>query len=507
LDKTAEDKSLYSVIFEQAVEGMILTDPEGVILDANPAALGIFGYEGKEEVLGQAVEILVPAPIREAHQKHRKQFQSSPHARPMGQGLSLQGLKKNGENIALEISLSPITLEKRQLVLAHIIDISERKKLQKVHSDNKTLLKSIIDNAVDGIITIDANGRIESLNPAAAHLFGYEQEEVLGKNVRMLMPEPYHSEHDRYLENYHQTGVGKIIGIGREVFGKRKDGSTFPFRLSISEVKYKDRKIFTGVIHDISSMKEAEQKLISYAKNLERSNRELEDFAYVSSHDLQEPLRKIQAFGNWLQDKEADKFSPKGKDYLNRMLSAASRLQRLINDLLSYSRISTKAKPFGEVDLNHTLETVLSDLELLIQSKDALILADELPILEADETQMRQLLQNLISNAVKFTEEGVQPRVEINGRSYLHRGADHRTEKWVVLKITDNGIGFDEKYKDKIFSIFQRLEGQKYQGSGIGLAIVKRIIHRHGGEIRVESEKGKGTTFLIHLPLLQHAQK
>ncbi|MCI4667348.1 MAG: PAS domain S-box protein [Bacteroidia bacterium] len=493
-------------IFNQAIEGMLLAGRDGKIIRINPACLKILGYTSEEELIGKEIEVAIPNLHRNQHKEHRNKYFRHPHPRAMGENLNLKALKKSGEEIEVEISLSPLETKDNFFVLAHVMDVSLKRKLQDQHLTNEKLLHSIIQNAVDGIITIDERGTIESLNPAAAYLFGYKPEEVYGKNVKILMPEPYHSSHDGYIENYQRTGERKIIGIGREVMGKRKDGSTFPIKLSVSEVIVKDRKIYTGIIHDISSMKEAEQKLKDYAQELERSNRELEDFAYVSSHDLQEPLRKIQAFGNYIQDREAANLSPKGKDYLNRMLNAASRLQKLINDLLSYSRVSTKAQPFKEVNLNKILGSVLSDLEILIQNQNAKILTEELPTIEADATQMGQLLQNLISNAIKFGKEGVAPMIQIESRVHEIEGNDMK-RKWVSIEVKDNGIGFDLKYSEKIFSIFQRLEGRKYPGSGVGLSIVKRIVHRHGGNIEVDSEKGKGTTFRIYLPKKQAFKK
>lgn len=490
-------------VFEQAVEGMLLVDPTGKIVNINAAGLDIFGYKDSKELIGKEIEVLIPESVKSAHKKHRSTYVLSPHARGMGTDLDLKGIKKNGEQIEVKISLSPLKHESGFMVLAHVMDVTAQNQLKKRHYEREALLNSIIENAVDGIITIDKTGIIESLNPAAARLFGYQQEEAVGQNITLLMPEPFHSEHASYMENYHRTGKRKIIGIGREVLGKKKDGSIFPIKLSVSEIHYKDRRIYAGIIHDISDMKEAEKRLKAYAKELERSNRELEDFAYVSSHDLQEPLRKIQAFGNYIQDKESENLTEKGKDYLSRMLNAASRLQKLINDLLSYSRVSTKARPYESVNLDQVLQAVLSDLEILIQSKDAVVIAHDLATIQADYTQMRQLLQNLISNGLKFGKEDVRSEVIVSGNFYRKKGQQTPYENWFSLSVKDNGIGFDEKYKEKIFSIFQRLEGRKYEGSGIGLSIVKRIVHRHGGDIEVSSEKGEGTAFIIHLPVQQ----
>ena len=371
--------------------------------------------------------------------------------------------------------------------------------------DDANRLRAIIETAIDGIIIIDEQGRIDTINPAAARMFGYERAAVIGQNISMLMPQPYRAQHDGYIHNYLRTGHARIIGVGREVIGLRQDGTTFPFRLAISEVNLENgRRLFTGIVHDLTKEKESEEKLRRYAADLERSNQELENFAYVSSHDLQEPLRKIQAFGSRIEARERDRLSEQGQDYLRRMLSASARMQTLINDLLSFSRISTRARPFQTTDLNQVLDEVLSDLEILIQDSRAQVRRAKLPAMSVDPTQLRQLFQNLISNAIKFRREGVPPEVEIRAeRGPAPDGVVSAPDTpWLHLAVADNGIGFDEKYLDRIFDIFQRLEGRRYEGSGIGLAICRKIVQRHGGHITARSQPGQGTTFLIYLPIL-----
>jgi signal transduction histidine kinase len=250
---------------------------------------------------------------------------------------------------------------------------------------------------------------------------------------------------------------------------------------------------------EVAERKAAEEKLQQLASRLEASNRELTDFAYVASHDLQEPLRKIQAFGDRLKSKYNAALGEAGQDYLARMGDAAGRMQTLITDLLSFSRVTTKAQPFTPVDLDRVLREVLSDLEIRLEQTKGRVDAGNLGTVDADALQMRQLFQNLIGNALKFSKPGEPPVIRIWGH---HTNGNQPPQVQVVF--ADNGIGFDQKYAEKIFVIFQRLHGRnEYEGTGVGLAICKKIVERHGGRIATSSTPGQGATFTVTLPVNQ----
>jgi signal transduction histidine kinase len=262
---------------------------------------------------------------------------------------------------------------------------------------------------------------------------------------------------------------------------------------------------------EIAERRQAEENLKATATRLERSNRELQDFAYVASHDLQEPLRKVQAFGDRLKAACSKALGTEGRDYLERMQAAAKRMQILIDDLLAFSRVTTKASPFEPAALGEIAREVLSDLEVRIQQSGGQVDLGELPLIDADPLQMRQLFQNLVGNALKFHQEGKPPVVRIRGR-ILHPSADAPAANGAgggrcQITVEDNGIGFDEKYLDRIFILFQRLHGRSaYDGTGIGLAICRKIADRHAGDITAKSAPGEGSTFIVTLPMKQPKQ-
>ena len=290
-----------------------------------------------------------------------------------------------------------------------------------------------------------------------------------------------------------------------ELQALHRQGKQFPVEMTISPLRLGQGYRFNAFVHDITERKQAEDKLKTFANRLERSNRELESFASVASHDLQEPLRKIQAFGGRLEAKCAGQLAPEGADYLARIQNAAGRMRTLIDDLLAFSRVTTKAQPFMAVDLGRVAREVVSDLEERIRSTSGKVEVGELPTVEADPTQMRQLLQNLIGNALKFHRPEEPPVVRVEGKiAPSSASGNGRPVPSCLLLVADNGIGFDEKYLGRLFQVFARLHGREaYEGTGMGLAICRKIAERHGGSITARSAPGQGATFIVTLPVQQ----
>ena len=373
------------------------------------------------------------------------------------------------------------------------------KQPQKIESAEQ-YVKVLLDSAADAIITSDTHGIIHSFNASACTMFGYTAEEVIGKNLSMLMPKQDAKNHDGYLRHYVDGGEAKIIGIGRDLLAQRTDKTIFPIYLSIAEMKFEGETRFVGIIRDISEISRANDIMKAQEEKLNTHIDELQQFVYVASHDLQEPLRKMMAFGDRLQARIGDDLDEKSTLYLDRMLDAAERMQILIKDLLGLSRVHTLGNKFARVSLTTVVAEVISDLEILIQESKAIIEVDELPTIAADATQMRQLFQNLITNAIKFRLPEAQPIIKINSED-TELGGKFGKKRSCEITVSDNGIGFEQAYAEKIFKPFQRLNGKsEYPGSGIGLAICSAIVKRHNGQISVKSELEQGTKFTIRLP-------
>jgi two-component system sensor kinase FixL len=293
-------------LLTSATEAMLIVDRDGLIALVNPPIEELFGYS-RAELIGQPMELLIPERLRAKHVARRTDYVADPHPRPMGSGMELLARHRSGKEFPIEVSLSPLRTDRGlRLVMATIHDITSRKEAEAALLESEARMRAIVDTAVDAIITIDEKGLIERVNPRTEQLFGYESAEIIGKNISMLMPAPYREMHDGYLARYGQTGEKKIIGIGREVVGLRKDGSTFPMDLAVAEMYLGQRRMFTGVVRDITTRKHAEEQRLQLLQEISSANEELTNFAYVVSHDLKAPLRAIGSLADWLSTDYAD---------------------------------------------------------------------------------------------------------------------------------------------------------------------------------------------------------
>lgn len=357
--------------------------------------------------------------------------------------------------------------------------------------DRVQFLEAIIGTARDLIVTVDENGMIESCNLAVEEMLGFTPAEVVGRKLSDLMISPYREEHEARMAGHLGGTVGDAVGVGRRIVGRRKDGSAFPISVTMSEIRHRGQRLFSGVVRDITKILDTEVELEKRTRELQISNTELAQFAAVAAHDLQAPLRTIGNFAGVLARRHKDRLGPDAEHIPDRIVGAVGRMQSMIVGLLTLSDVGKEMK-LKPVELNGVFDEIIRDLEITIADAQAEVVRDDLPLVFGDQVQLRQLLQNLITNAIKFRRPGTVP--------CIHVGAKEEPSHW-TLTVGDNGIGIEQKYFEKIFVLFQRLHGRgEYPGSGLGLSICRKIVDCHGGVIQVESELGVGSRFLVTLP-------
>jgi PAS domain S-box-containing protein len=368
------------------------------------------------------------------------------------------------------------------------------RKALEAQNEARLRLVAIVEYSNDAIISRTLEGVITSWNAAAERIYGYSAEEATGRRITLIHPPENLEESGEMLR---RAASGERI-VNYETLRVRKDGKRIDVSITVSPIVDALGWIIgvSSIHRDISERKRAEQEVKAYMAKLESVNRELQEFSFVASHDLQEPLRKIQKFSDLVCMRCSGALEDEGIDYLRRMQNAARRMEALLDALLAYSRVTTKSNPFVLSDLKILTEEVVSDLELLIEKKNATVELGDFPVVEVDPTQFMQLLQNLISNGLKYNKNE-KPTVRVHGES-----CEDGTFR---IYVEDNGIGFEEKYLDRIFQPFQRLHGRSspYEGTGMGLAICKKIAERHGGALTAKSKPDSGSTFTVTLPASQ----
>jgi len=479
----SDAERLLGELLESAPDAILDLDHEGRIVLLNRMAEQLFGYT-REELLGQTVETLVPEAIRNAHLRHRSQYLNQPVTRPMGSGLKLEARRKDGSLFPVEISLSPVKSSTGSRVTAIIRDVTERKKLEESQRVAEQRFRLMIETIKDyAIFTLDPEGNVTSWNAGAQQIKGYTAEEIVGKHFSIFYPPELRG-----------TSPAQALALVRKA-GKfeeegwrfRKDGSRFWAGVVITAVRSTAGDVvgFVKLTRDLTERKRAEERR-------QRKSEDLKDFAYAASHDLQEPLRMITIYSELLASRYSSKLDAKGHQFIGFIVEGAARMDALLRGLREYWQTSECAEEhYSPVHSGEALSYALLNLQESITRSGAVITFDSLPVVWAEQVLLVQLFQNLVGNAIKYRSEK-PPEIRITAEQ-------NDMQHW-VFSVRDNGIGIDPNYAEKIFDMFSRLHGDKCPGSGIGLAICRKVVERLGGRIWLESMPGCGTDFKFTIP-------
>jgi PAS domain S-box-containing protein len=357
--------------------------------------------------------------------------------------------------------------------------------------DKVTTYKTVFNSAPDGVIITDQQGSILLTNNQVGKLFGYTKSELLNQKIELLIPKRFHSNHIDHRSGYASNPSVRGMGATKELWASRKDGSEFVVEISLSPIKLADRTLISAAIRDVTDKKKAESEIAAQNKKLQLQNKELEQFTYLASHDLQEPLRTLISFSSIIKEEYTGKLDEEFNQYIDFIYESSNRMQDLVKGLMDYSRIG-KVKELAAIDCDKIIYEVLSDMSTVIKEKKAQITVSKLPVIYGYPTEIRLIFQNLISNSLKFTKKGSIPEINVNAKEV--------NDNW-HFSIQDNGIGIDEKNISKIFKIFKRLNNRdQYEGTGIGLSHCEKIIDLHGGSIWVDSKLGQGSVFNFTIP-------
>jgi PAS domain S-box-containing protein len=479
-DSEAKYRMLLDEVEDYAV---FMLDPQGTVVSWNAGAERIKGYRG-EQIIGHNFSCFFSPEdikrgrpeevLRMAAASGRHEYQSMRVRKDGSRFLATTIFRALHDPAGNLRGFSEISR-----------DLSERK-------ESGEKYRGLLEAAPDAMVVVNQGGEIVLLNVQAEKQFGYRRDELVGQKVKNIIPEGFAERLIADALRSSADALAQQIGTGIELTGQRKDGSEFPIEIMLSPLESAEGILVTAAIRDISVRKKSEEHLVKTVRELKRSNDELQQFAYVASHDLQEPLRMVASYTQLLAKRYKGRLDSDADEFIAYAVDGSSRMQGLIQDLLTYSRAGTNGKELHEISSENALGEALANLRATIKEGGAVVTHDSLPAITTDDTQLAQVFQNLVGNAIKYRSAEV-PRVHVSAKK-------NGGNEW-IFSVRDNGLGIDPQYFERIFVIFQRLHGQKeFQGTGIGLAICKKILERMGGRIWVESQPEKGATFFFALP-------
>ncbi len=475
----------YQLLVDEAPDALVALSPAGRVLAWNRGAAEMFGYAA-DEALGQTLAALI-LPVGEKG--------VGADAAPAGvDEHAYEAIRRRKDGTLLCVDATRRAVRNASGAVTHLVlckkDVTHLKTLRDARLV-EARYRGLLESVPDAIVMINTLGRIVLVNGQVEGVFGYGRKELIGATVEVLLPERLRATHIGHRLAYFAAPRARPMGAELDLRGRRKSGEEFPVEISLSPMMTDEGVFVMSAIRDVTTLKRAEE-MSRLAAELARSNAELERFAYIASHDLQEPLRAISGFAQLLSEQYRGQLDEEADEYIDFIVDGATRMQALIQGVLLVSRVGASDRPFAAVDCNVVVEDVLALLDSSIADTKATVTQGDLPVVHGDAVQLAQVFQNLLSNGMKFAAPGAAPRIHVDAE---------RIDGWWRIRVRDEGIGIETRHFERIFAMFQRLHTrEEYPGTGIGLALCKKIVERHGGRIGVDSEEGAGSTFWFTLP-------
>jgi PAS domain S-box-containing protein len=469
-----------AAIIDSANDAILSKNLDGIITSWNAAAQRLFGYSA-EEIIGRSILLLIPADRLHEETRIIQQLR-----RGEVENLETVRQHKNGQLLDVSVTVSPIRDPLGKIVGASKIvrDIRERKHLEE-------RFRATVESAPLAMVMIQQDGRIILVNAQTEALFGYGREELLGRPVEVLVPARFREQHPDWRRGFFADPEARQMGVGRDLHGLRKDGSEFPVEIGLNPVTTEEGLFVLSAIVDITERKQGEERLRQYAAELERSNQELDQFAYSASHDLRAPLRAIKNLAQWISEDARDVLPQESQQHLELMHQRIDRMERLLTDLLTYSRVGREKHQAETIDTTRLVHEVV---EFLAPPPGFSIRVGSLPHVVGPRPPLEQVFRNLIGNAIKHHDRP-------DGRIEIDAVAEKGEGDFIEFLVRDDGPGIPEQYHEQIFQLFQTLKPRdQVEGSGMGLALVKKIVENQGGTIILKSAPGKGATFHFAWP-------